>query len=69
MSYSLTAAASRCPSVSPKCGSERPSPPYGQPPQKSYKDFNDGSPLNSWPISENSNGYQVNYIRMLSRMQ
>lgn len=59
----------RCPGISPACGSARPSPPYGQPPQKSYKDFNDGWPLNSWPISENSNGYQVNYIRMLSRMR
>ena len=60
---------SRCPAISPLCGSQRPSPPYGQPPQKSYKDFNDGWPLNSWPIAENSNGYQVNYIRMLSGMR
>ena len=59
---------SRCPSISPLCGSERPQPPYGQPPQKSYKDFNDGWPLNSWPIAEVSNGYQVNYIRMLARL-
>ncbi len=59
----------RCPAISSLCGSERPSPPYGQPPQKSYKDFNDGWPLNSWPVAENSNGYQVNYIRMLSRMR
>jgi hypothetical protein len=59
---------SRCPQISPLCGSERPQPPYGQPPQKSYKDFNDGWPLNSWPIAEVSNGYQANYIRMLSRL-
>ncbi|HJV69672.1 glycoside hydrolase family 9 protein [Ideonella sp.] len=58
---------SRCPGVSPACGSTRPSPPYGQPPQKSYLDFNDGWPLNSWPISENSNGYQTAYIRLLAR--
>jgi endoglucanase len=39
----------------------------GQPPMKSYKDFNDGWPANSWAISENSNGYQINYIRLLSK--
>lgn len=58
----------RCPGISSLCGAERPSPPYGQPPQKSYKDFNDGWPLNSWPISEVSNGYQVAYLRLLSRL-
>jgi endoglucanase len=57
----------RCPGISPDCGSTRPSPPWGQPPQKSYLDFNDGWPLNSWPISENSNGYQTAYIRLLAR--
>lgn len=56
-----------CPSVSSKCGATRPTPPYGQPPQKSYLDFNDGWPLNSWSIAENSNGYQVAYIRLLAR--
>lgn len=58
---------SRCPGVSTACGSSRPTPPYGQPAQKSYLDFNDGWPLNSWPISENSNGYQSAYIRLLAR--
>lgn len=58
---------SRCPGISPACGSTRPSPPYGQPPQKSYLDFNDGWPLQSWPISEPSNGYQSGYIRLLAR--
>jgi len=57
----------RCPGISPLCGSAPPSPPLGQPDQKSYKDFNDGWPLNSWPISENSNGYQTGYIRLLAR--
>ncbi len=56
-----------CPSVSPQCGSTRPTPPYGQPGQKSYLDFNSGWPLNSWSISEPSNGYQVAYIRLLAR--
>lgn len=57
----------RCPGVSPLCGPARPSPPYGQPAQKAYLDFNTGWPLNSWPISENSNGYQTAYIRLLAR--
>jgi endoglucanase len=49
------------------CGSAPPSPPFGQPPQKSYLDFNDSWPLNSWAVTENSNGYQVAYIRLLSK--
>ncbi|HEX6706203.1 MAG TPA: glycoside hydrolase family 9 protein [Albitalea sp.] len=57
----------RCPGISPQCGSARPTPPYGQPAQKAYKDFNTGWPLNSWPITENSNGYQTAYIRLLAR--
>lgn len=42
-------------------------PPSGQPPAKSYADFNEGWPLNSWEVTENSNGYQVAYIRLLSK--
>lgn len=38
-----------------------------QPPMKSYADINDTWPLDSWSISENSNGYQVSYIRLLSK--
>ncbi|HYG18390.1 MAG TPA: glycoside hydrolase family 9 protein, partial [Ohtaekwangia sp.] len=49
------------------CNSEPLSPPKGQPRQKSYKDFNTSWPLNSWSVTENSNGYQLNYIRLLSR--
>jgi endoglucanase len=49
------------------CGASAPSPPKGQPPQKSYRDFNDSWPLNSWAVTENSNGYQVGYIRLLSK--
>ena len=56
-----------CPGVSSKCGSAPPAPPYGQPDQKSYLDFNDGWPLNSWSVSEPSNGYQTAYIRLLAR--
>lgn len=50
-----------------KCGEAPPSPPFGQPAQKSYKNFNDSWPLNSWSVSENSNGYQLSYIRLLSK--
>jgi endoglucanase len=50
------------------CNSETLAPPKGQPAQKSYKDFNTSWPLNSWSVTENSNGYQLNYIRLLSHM-
>ncbi len=42
-------------------------PPSNQPPAKSYADFNDGWPLNSWSVTENSNSYQIAYIRLLSK--
>ncbi|WP_028978678.1 glycoside hydrolase family 9 protein [Sporocytophaga myxococcoides] len=49
------------------CTSESVTPPKGQPKQKSYKDFNSNWPLNSWAVTENSNGYQISYIRLLSK--
>jgi endoglucanase len=49
------------------CTSQVLSPPLNQPAMKAYKDFNNSWPLNSWAISENSNGYQVAYIRLLSK--
>jgi hypothetical protein len=49
------------------CTSEDISPPKDQPKQKSYKDFNTSWPLNSWEVTENSCGYQVSYIRLLSK--
>lgn len=49
------------------CSSEPLSPPKGQPPQKSFKEFNTGWPVASWSVTENSNGYQVDYIRLLAR--
>jgi endoglucanase len=49
------------------CPAEPPAPPFGQPPMKSYLDFNDNWPVNSWSVTENSNGYQVYYIRLLSK--
>jgi endoglucanase len=49
------------------CPAERPTPPYGQPAAKSYADFNTSWPTNSWAVTENSNGYQVYYLRLLSK--
>jgi hypothetical protein len=49
------------------CTAESLSPPKDQPAQKSYKDFNTSWPVNSWEVTENSCGYQVNYIRLLSK--
>lgn len=43
------------------------SPPKNQPNQKSYKDFNNTWPLNSWSVTENSCGYQISYLRLLSK--
>ncbi len=42
------------------------SPPIGQPPAKSYLQFNDGWPANSWEVTEPSTSYQAYYIRLLA---
>ena len=55
------------PNPNPGCGAAAPTPPKGQPPMKSYLDFNTSWPLNSWQITENHNDYQVAYIRLLSK--
>ena len=49
------------------CSTANLSPPLGQPAQKSFKDFNDNWPLDSWSVTEDSDGYQVLYIRLLSK--
>jgi endoglucanase len=41
-------------------------PPSAQPPAKSYLQFNDPWPANSWAISEPSLGYQSYYVRLLA---
>ncbi len=56
---------SRCGGVE-TCGVAPPTPPYGQPPLKAYRDFNDGWPLNSWEVTENSGAYQAAYLRLLA---
>jgi hypothetical protein len=50
------------------CGPAQPSPPTGQPPQKAYKDFNDGWPLDSWSVTEPDLGYQAQYVRLLAKL-
>ena len=50
------------------CPSASPSPPTGQPPQKSYTNFNDNYPLDSWQVTEPDDGYQARYVRLLSKL-
>ena len=50
-----------------KCSAVDLSDLLNQPKQKSYKQFNQSWPLNSWEITEPSMGYQVEYIRLLSK--
>ena len=38
------------------------------PPTKAYAETNEGWPLDSWKLTENSNGYQVAYIRLLANL-
>jgi hypothetical protein len=41
--------------------------PQNQPPAKMYKEMNHSWPLDSWEITEPSNGYQISYIILLSK--
>ncbi len=47
--------------------SNKHTPPLGQPALKSYRQFNEGWPGNSWAVTEPSTGYQAQYIRVLAR--
>jgi endoglucanase len=42
-------------------------PPFGQPALKSYRQFNEGWPADSWEVTEPSTGYQAQYIRVLAK--
>ena len=42
-------------------------PPLNQPIQKSYKDFNDGWPIDSWTVTEAGIYTNAAYVRMLSK--
>ena len=41
-------------------------PPVGQPPQKSYRDWNAGWPDSSWAVTEPGIYYQAAYVKLLS---
>jgi len=56
-----------CPQINAKCGSAPPSPPAGQPAEKAYTDFSDAWPIDSWEVTEDSEAYQVGFIRLLAR--
>ena len=56
-----------CPGGCSGCGSAVLSPPSGQPAQKAYRDFNDSWPLDSWSVTEPDDGYQAQYVRLLSK--
>jgi len=43
------------------------SPPLNQPIQKSYKDFNDSWPLNSWTVTEAGIYTNAAYVKMISK--
>jgi len=49
------------------CGTAPLSPPTGQPDQKSYADFNDDWPIDSWQVTEPDLAYQAKYVRLLSK--
>jgi hypothetical protein len=42
-------------------------PPAGQPPQKSYRDWNAGWPQSSWAVTEPGIYYQSAYVKLLSK--
>jgi endoglucanase len=42
-------------------------PPAGQPPQKSYKDWNKADPDKSWTVTEPAIYYQSGYVKLLSK--
>jgi endoglucanase len=42
-------------------------PPLRQPALKSYRQFNEGWPANSWEVTEPSTGYQAHYILVLAK--
>lgn len=50
-----------------RCDAQNLTPPLGQPKLKSYRQFNGNWPQNSWSVTENSDGYQIAYIRLLSK--
>lgn len=49
------------------CNNAQAKAAIGQPPMKSFADINNSWPVNTWAITEPSDGYQVSYLRLLSK--
>jgi hypothetical protein len=47
--------------------SNRYAPPLGQPPLKSYRDFNEEWSVSSWEVTEPATRFQLQYIRVLAK--
>lgn len=57
----------RCGAADANRQCDRPlAPPRNQPPAKSYLQFNNDWPVNSWQVTEPSTGYQASFIRALA---
>jgi len=67
-SYSLDAccASNSCANLNALCDASALTPPFDQPTQKAYLDFNTSWPQNSWEISEPAIYYQASYIKVLA---
>lgn len=55
-----------CANLNSLCDTGSLTPPFGQPAQKAYKDFNTSWPQNSWQLSEPAIYYQSSYIKILA---
>lgn len=66
--YSLDGccASNSCANLNSLCDDNALNPPFGQPIQKAYKDFNTSWPQNSWQLSEPAIYYQASYIKLLA---
>lgn len=67
-SYSLDncCSSNSCANLNGLCDANALTPPFGQPTQKAYKDFNTSWPQNSWELSEPAIYYQSSYIKVLA---
>lgn len=55
-----------CANLNALCNAAALTPPFNQPTQKAYLDFNTSWPQNSWQISEPAIYYQSSYIKVLA---
>ena len=59
-------ASNSCANLNALCDAAALTPPFDQPTQKAYLDFNTSWPQNSWQISEPAIYYQSSYIKVLA---